>query len=158
MMRSIGGVAAGLVAWIVVVTLGNVALRGAMPGYGEAEAALRVAPAGDATATPVTFTLAMLVARLLLGAASSVAAGATTAWIARGECPRVVDPGNPARRAFHPGARLDVGEVSALVPRGLPRLAAAVHAAGRGARDPGSAAESSASGDRLEQRRDESPD
>ena len=84
MMRSIGGVAAGLVAWIVVVTIGNVALRGAMAGYGEAEAALRVAPPGDATATLVTFTLGMLVGRLLLGAASSVAAGATTAWIARG--------------------------------------------------------------------------
>jgi len=84
MMKSIGGVVAGLVAWIAVATIGNVALRGAMTGYGEAEAALRVAPPGGATATLVTFTLAMLVARLLLGAASSVAAGATTAWIARG--------------------------------------------------------------------------
>ena len=84
MMKNIGGIAAGLVAWIVVVTIGNVALRGAIPGYGEAEAALRAAPPADATATLATFTLAMLVARLLLGAASSVAAGATTAWIARG--------------------------------------------------------------------------
>lgn len=85
MMRGIGAVAAGLMVWIVVVTVGNVALRGAIPGYGEAEAALRVAPPGDATtATPVAFTLAMMIARLLLGAASSVLAGATVAWVARG--------------------------------------------------------------------------
>ena len=84
-MKAIGGVAAGLVVWIVVATVGNVALRGAMPGYGEAEAALRVAPPGGATtSTLAAFTLTMLLARLLLGAASSVAAGATTAWFARG--------------------------------------------------------------------------
>ena len=49
MMKMIGVVAAGFVAWIAVATIGNVALRGAMPGYGEAEAALRVAPPGGAT-------------------------------------------------------------------------------------------------------------
>ena len=82
-MRSVGAVAAGLAAWIVAVTIGNVALRAALPGYGEAEAALRVAPPGDATAALATFTLAMLIARLLLAAAASVAAGLTTARIAR---------------------------------------------------------------------------
>ena len=80
-MRSVGAVAAGLAAWIVAVTIGNVALRAALPGYGEAEAALRVAPPGNATAA--SFTLAMLIARLLLAAAASVAAGLTTARIAR---------------------------------------------------------------------------
>jgi len=82
-MRSVGAVAAGLAAWIVAVTIGNVALRAVLPGYGEAEAALRAAPPGNATAVLATFTLAMLIARLLLAAAASVAAGLTTARIAR---------------------------------------------------------------------------
>jgi len=71
MARGVAGVAAGLVAWIVVATGANIALRAAMPGYAVAE-------------TPMTFTLAMMFARLLLGAASSVVAGAVTAWIAQG--------------------------------------------------------------------------
>jgi hypothetical protein len=75
MTRGIAGVAAGLVAWIVVATLANVALRVAMPGYADAE-------------TPMTFTLEMMFARLFLGAVSSVLAGAMTAWIARGGSPR----------------------------------------------------------------------
>jgi len=70
-MRGIAGVAAGLVAWIVVATAANVALRVAMPGYADAE-------------TPMTFTLEMMLARLFLGAVSSVLAGAVAAWIARG--------------------------------------------------------------------------
>ena len=75
MARGIAGVAAGLVAWIVVATLANVALRVAMPGYADAE-------------TPMTFTLEMMFARLFLGAVSSVLAGAMTAWIARSGSPR----------------------------------------------------------------------
>ena len=71
MMRGIAGVAAGLVAWIVVATAANVALRVAMPGYADAE-------------TPMTFTLEMMFARLFLGAVSSALAGAVTAWIVRG--------------------------------------------------------------------------
>jgi hypothetical protein len=70
-MRAIAGVAAGLVAWIVVATAANAVLRVAMPGYADAE-------------TPMTFTLEMMFARLFLGAVSSVLAGAVAAWIARG--------------------------------------------------------------------------
>ena len=72
MMRGIAGVAAGLVAWIAVATVGNMALRAAMPDYASAEPAM-------------SFTLSMMFARLLLGAASSIVGGAATAWIARGD-------------------------------------------------------------------------
>lgn len=72
MMRVIAGVATGLAAWIVAATVGNMAFRAAMPGYAGAESAM-------------TFTLPMMFARLLLGAASSVVGGAATAWIVRGD-------------------------------------------------------------------------
>src|SRR5258708_38028387 len=70
MVRGIAGVAAGLVVWTLVATLGNLVLRIALPGYADVEKAL-------------TFTLAMLVGRLVIGAVSSLCAGATVAWIAR---------------------------------------------------------------------------
>ncbi len=56
------GVLLGLVVWIVVATVGNFAIRALVSGYAEAEPAMR-------------FTLPMLLARLGLGALSSVAAG-----------------------------------------------------------------------------------
>ena len=68
--RGIAGVAGGLVAWMVVATLGNLALRFAWPGYGDAE-------------KEMMFTLGMLIARLFLGALSSLCAGLTVAWIAK---------------------------------------------------------------------------
>ena len=72
MMRSIAGVVAGLVAWIAVAQLGNMALRAVLPDY-------------RAGAEPaMTFTLPMMFARLFLGAASSIG-GAVTAWIVRGD-------------------------------------------------------------------------
>ena len=71
-MRGIAGVSAGLVAWIVVATVGNMALRAVLPDYAAAEPAM-------------TFTLPMMFARLLLGAASSIVGGAVTAWIVRGD-------------------------------------------------------------------------
>ena len=70
MMRGLASVAAGLVVWIVVATLGNFVLRYALPGYAEVEKAM-------------TFTLGMLAARLVLGAFASVCAGLTVAWIRR---------------------------------------------------------------------------
>ena len=69
MVRSIAGILAGLVAWIVVATLGNLVLRTALPGYTEVEVAMN-------------FTVVMLVARLLVGIVSSIAAGYVVAWIA----------------------------------------------------------------------------
>ena len=69
MMRSLAGIAAGLVAWTVVATLGNLLVRVALPGYADVEAAMN-------------FTLAMLVARLLVGIVSSIVAGSVAARIA----------------------------------------------------------------------------
>jgi hypothetical protein len=71
MGRGIAGVVAAVVVWFVVATLGNLVLRAAWTGYSEVEAAMH-------------FTLAMLVARLLLGAVSSLCAGFAVAWITKG--------------------------------------------------------------------------
>ena len=71
MARAIGGLVGGLVAWFLIATAGNLALRFAWPGYAEVEKAM-------------TFTLAMMVARLVLGVLSSLGAGLTVAWITRG--------------------------------------------------------------------------
>jgi hypothetical protein len=69
MVRSLAGIFAGLVAWAVVATLGNLLVRVALPGYAQVEAAL-------------DFTLAMLAARLLVGIVSSIVAGYVVARIA----------------------------------------------------------------------------
>jgi hypothetical protein len=73
MIRSIAAIAAGLVAWFVIATLGNLGLRAAMPGYATVEVAL-------------DFTPGMLVARLALGTVSSLGAGFVAAWIASRSC------------------------------------------------------------------------
>jgi hypothetical protein len=69
MVRSILAVIAGFVLWALVATLLNFGLRASLPGYGAAEPTM-------------AFTLAMKVARLILGALASLAAGAVTARIA----------------------------------------------------------------------------
>ena len=61
-MRIVLGLIVGLVVWFVVATAGNFVIRSLVPGYAEAEPAMR-------------FTLPMLLARLGLSAVSSVAAG-----------------------------------------------------------------------------------
>lgn len=68
MWRTIASVVAGLVAWAVVVTLINFGLRAAIPGYHVAEATL-------------DFTLTMKIARLLMAAVTSLAAGAVVTLI-----------------------------------------------------------------------------
>ena len=70
MARGISGIVGGLVAWFLIATIGNLALRSVWASYAEVEKAM-------------TFTLAMLVARLFLGALSSVCAGLTVAWITK---------------------------------------------------------------------------
>ena len=70
MIKMIAGIVAGLIAWIVVATIGNLMFRVASPGYAEAEISMM-------------FTLAMMVARLLLGALSSLCAGFVVAWITK---------------------------------------------------------------------------
>jgi peptidoglycan/LPS O-acetylase OafA/YrhL len=69
MKRSIFALVAGLVLWMLVATLLNRWLRASLPGYASAEPTM-------------TFTLSMKVARLILGALASLAAGAATGWIA----------------------------------------------------------------------------
>src|SRR5262249_17230031 len=68
MKRAILSVVAGLVVWMLVAKLLNRGLRAGLPGYALAEPAL-------------TFTLGMKVARLILGALASLAAGAAAGLI-----------------------------------------------------------------------------
>jgi hypothetical protein len=69
MKRSILALVAGLVLWALVATLLNRGMRAGLPGYALAEPAM-------------TFTLGMKVARLVLGALASLAAGAAVGRIA----------------------------------------------------------------------------
>src|SRR6185312_1663769 len=68
MWRMVASIVAGLVAWVVVVTILNFGLRAAIPGYHAAEATLQ-------------FTLAMKIGRLIEAALTSLAAGAVIGWI-----------------------------------------------------------------------------
>ena len=69
MVRSILAVVAGFVVWALVATLLNFGLRAGLAGYALAEPTL-------------TFTLGMKIARLILGALASLAAGAAAGLIA----------------------------------------------------------------------------
>ncbi len=69
MWRTIAGIIAGLVAWILIVTLLNWGLRLSLPGYAQVEQSM-------------SFTLGMKIARLSIGALSSLGAGALTRAIA----------------------------------------------------------------------------
>ena len=68
MLKQIGGVVVGVVAWFLIANVGNQVLRVTWPGYSEVEVAK-------------TFTAGMLIARLLLGAISSLCAGFVAAWM-----------------------------------------------------------------------------
>ena len=68
MARAIAGVVAGVLVWILIATIGNLAVRAAWPGYAEVEAAMK-------------FTPEMMMSRLLVGALSSLGAGWLTARI-----------------------------------------------------------------------------
>jgi len=70
-MRTVAGLCGGAIAWLVIATIGNLALRLSWPAYVAVE-------------NEMTFTLGMQVARLLLGALASLGAGATVAWITKG--------------------------------------------------------------------------
>ena len=69
MIRKILVGLAALIAWAVSATVFNILLRAALPGYAAAE------PTMD-------FTLAMMIGRLLVGAAASVVTGAVAARLA----------------------------------------------------------------------------
>ena len=70
MIRKIAGVVAGLIVWFIVATIVNILFRISWPGYAEVE-------------TAMSFTVAMMVARLLLGALSSLCAGFAVARITK---------------------------------------------------------------------------
>ena len=72
MLRLIGGVIAGVVAWIAIVSLLNLGLRHGWPAYAAVEGVME-------------FTLPMMLARLAMSAISSLAAGFIAAWIERGQ-------------------------------------------------------------------------
>jgi hypothetical protein len=69
MWRTIAAIVAGLVAWAVVVTILNFGLRLWLPGYVQVEHAM-------------AFTLPMKIARLLMAAVTSLAAGAVVRAVA----------------------------------------------------------------------------
>src|SRR4029453_11081271 len=69
-VRAIAGVVGGLVAWMLIATIGNLGMRAVWPPYAESESTM-------------TFTIAMLTVRLVLGAVSSLGAGMACAWITR---------------------------------------------------------------------------
>ena len=69
MWRTIVSIICGLVAWVVIVSVLNWGLRLLLPGYHQVEATMQ-------------FTLGMEVARLVIAAATSLAAGAVTGAIA----------------------------------------------------------------------------
>ena len=69
-MKTIAAVISGLIAWILVATALNFLLRATWPHYHEAE-------------TAFNFTLGMMMARLTLGAVSSICSGFVVAWITK---------------------------------------------------------------------------
>ena len=89
MGRKVIGVVGGLVVWIVAATILNWLMRLVLPGYAEAE-------------KPMTFTLPMLAGRLVVGALSSVAAGAVFARIAKDAGPSAIALGIVLLAVFLP--------------------------------------------------------
>jgi hypothetical protein len=71
MIKSAAAVILGVVVWFVVATIGNWMIRALLAGYSEVEATM-------------AFTLPMQLARLAVGFASSLCAGAACAAIVRG--------------------------------------------------------------------------
>jgi len=70
MLRNIGAIVAGIVAWAIIATVLDRLLRLAWPEYAAALPAL-------------AFTLPMMAARLTEGAVTTIAAGFIGRWIAR---------------------------------------------------------------------------
>jgi len=71
MIRTIAGIAGGLIIWFIVATMVNLLFRVSWPGYAEVEISM-------------TFTFAMMAARLLLGALASLCGGLVVAWMTKG--------------------------------------------------------------------------
>ena len=90
MLKTVGSVIAALFTWFFVSTVLNLALRAWWPHYHEAE-------------TAFNFTLAMKVARLVLGAISSLSAGFVAAWIGKNRMTAVTLTGIILLGLFIPG-------------------------------------------------------
>ena len=71
MLRAIIAVIVSVITWFVVATVANWILRAALPGYAAVEVAM-------------TFTLTMMICRLIVGLISSLCAGFVCAVVARG--------------------------------------------------------------------------
>ncbi len=82
MKKIVLSLVAGLVTWIVVASIGNRLLRAGIAGYTDVEATM-------------AFTQPMLLARLALGAVSSLLAGYVAAWVS--------GPGNVGAKALAGG-------------------------------------------------------
>jgi hypothetical protein len=89
MGKNIAGVVAGLVAFVAVVAVAGIVMRGSWPDYA------RVADA-------MTFTLPMMIARLTIGALATIAAGLATAVIVRQSTLARLAPGLLLLAAFIP--------------------------------------------------------
>ena len=70
-MRIAAALVGSVLAWFVVATIGNLAIRLSWPAYVAVERSM-------------AFSFDMMVARLLLAALCSLCAGAAAAWISRG--------------------------------------------------------------------------
>jgi len=89
-LRIAGSVITALVTWFFVATVVNLALRALWPHYHEAEIAFN-------------FTFAMKVARLVLGAISTLGAGFVAAWISKGRMSAATLTGIMLLGLFIPG-------------------------------------------------------
>jgi hypothetical protein len=89
MAKTILGVVAGLVVWVIIVIVAGMIMRGAWPEYA------RVAGA-------MTFTLPMMFARLVIGGLATLAAGLVTALVARRSMLAKLMPGVLLLVAFIP--------------------------------------------------------
>ena len=110
MLRQVGGIVAGMVAWIVLVTLLNLVLRHSWSAYAAVERSM-------------TFTHSMMIARLIESATASLASGVLagadrrrTGSADRGRADAALVPAGPLSA---------VAGVSGLVPSDVPAFTAA---------------------------------
>ena len=88
--KALAAIIAALVTWFLVATVLNLALRASWPNYHEAETAL-------------DFTFAMKLARLVLGAISSLSAGFVAGWVGKNRIGAITLSGIVLLALFIPG-------------------------------------------------------
>lgn len=77
MGRNVLGVVAGLVGWVIVASVAGLIMRQSWPAYAS-------------VASAMTFTLPMMIARLLIGALATLSMGFVTALITRSGTTRLI--------------------------------------------------------------------